>query len=241
MLLFKLLILAHLIADFPLQFTHVYNLKFKSVVGQLPHTLVCLAVMAIVGYPLLGLWTYWVFILLVALGHLLIDSLKIWVLDPLRGPDDLWMFLSDQLLHLLTISAVFLTSLPAVSFEGSLLQDLNQNGIVNSCIFFLLATFFGTYLLTSIKRTLLKVPRDELAYNRFSRYYGVVERGIVFALILWGGFSLVLIPLVFIARLPVASHYAKKFQYHRFLLSPADVVGSLLIAVACSIAAILSR
>jgi hypothetical protein len=241
MLLFKILILAHIIADFPLQFDPVYRRKIGSKGGQLLHALIYLTVMMVLGYPLLGDGDYWFFVLLLTLAHLLIDSLKVRVFDRLTGPNNLWVFLFDQALHLVTIAAVFFTSLPdAAALEGSLLQKMDRAGVLGICIFLLIATFAGTFLLSAFKRTILNFPAEEILHDGFSKYYGIVERGIVFALIVSGGLCLFLVPAVMLARIPIANHYAKQFRYYRFLVSPSDVAASFLITLACAVGALLA-
>ena len=242
MLLFKLLILSHLIADFPLQFAIVYRAKLRSSAGHIFHALICLGSSALFGYPLLGRGYYWLFIIALAVAHLLIDAMKVKYLDCIAGPASLWIFLLDQALHIAAIATVLLTSLPAsAGLAESALGELDHAGLITMSIFFIAGTFGGTYLLAAIKVTFFGAPAVEVASDGFSKYYGVIERGIIFLLIILGGFLFLLVPLVLAARLPVANRCAKKFKPRRFLLSPLDIAGSLLIACVSALAAIIAR
>jgi len=240
--LFRLLILAHLIADFPLQSAQIYRLKRRYLAGQVPHAFISLGTMALAGYPLIGYGSYWCFISAVATAHLMVDYLKVMFLDRSGARNDLWTFILDQAMHIAVIAAVFMTPLPGLpELQGSIIQRLDRAGMISTCIFFLVATFGGVYLLDSAKRTLLDAPEYVLVSDGFSKYYGVIERGILFALMAGGYLYFAFVPAVLLIRLPVAQHCAKKFRARQFLLSPADIAGSFLIACASAVCAVLAR
>lgn len=242
MLLFKMLILAHLAADFPLQTDLIYRLKRRYLAGQFPHALICFGTMAIAGYPLVGHWSFWCFIALMACVHLAVDYFKLAFLDRMGPRNDLWTFLLDQAIHVSAIATVFLTPLPRLpELGGGMLARLDHAGAITTAIFFLVATFGGVYLIDSARRTFLAVPDGARAPDAFSKYYGVIERGVLFALMLGGYWGFALAPVVLFARLPMANRCAKKFQERKFLLSPANVAGSFLIACAAAVCAALAR
>ncbi|MEJ2744115.1 MAG: DUF3307 domain-containing protein [bacterium] len=177
MLLFKMFILVHLVADFPLQTAGIYRLKRRYLAGQLPHAIICFVTMAIAGYPLVGYWFFWCFIFLVACVHLVVDYFKLTFLDSLRPRNDLWTFLLDQAMHVLAIATVFLTPLPRLpEMGGSMLARLDQTGAITISIFFLVATFGGVYLLDSARRTLAGGSDGRCVPDAFAKYYGVAER-----------------------------------------------------------------
>jgi hypothetical protein len=236
--LFRLLILAHLIADFPLQSAQIYRLKRRYLAGQVPHAFIYLGTMALAGYPLIGYGSYWCFISAVATAHLMVDYLKVMFLDHSGARNDLWTFLLDQAMHIAVIAAVFMTPLPGLpELQGSIIQRLDRAGVITTCIFFLVATFGGVYLLDSAKRTLLDAPECVLVSDGFSKYYGVIERGILFALMAGGYVYCALVPLVLAVRVPLANYCAKTFQPRPFLLARTDGAGNLLLAAICAAAA----
>ncbi|MCX6355694.1 MAG: DUF3307 domain-containing protein [Candidatus Aureabacteria bacterium] len=237
MLLFKLLILAHFIADFPLQSARIYRLKKMYLAGQLPHALIYLIVMVVVGYPLVGDAAYWLFIALLACTHLGIDIFKIQVLDRGGRGGGVGMFLLDQGLHLSAISLVFLTSLPGSSvIRGSILADLDAQGVLSASIAFIIVTFAGVYLLDSIRITFSR-SATEGTVNGFAKFYGMAERGAIFLLILGGGIFLALIPLVLILRLPAANYCGKRFRPQAFLMSLSNLAGNVLLSSLCALVA----
>ncbi len=240
MLLFKLLILAHLIADFPLQSAAVYRAKRRSLPGLSIHILICLLTYIAVCYPLAGVGAFWVFAAAISAAHLLIDEFKLKALDRVAGPENLWAFLLDQALHVGTVATVFLTDLPgAPALDGSALAGLDRSGCITVAIFLLAGTYGGTYLLNSAKKTFFGMPAGEAYHNGFPKYYGILERTVIFALVLTGGWWLVLLPLVVVVRLPLANHFEKKFDPRRFLVSKIDAIGSLVIASAAALCALL--
>lgn len=242
MLLFKMLILAHLVADFPLQTDLIYRLKRRYLAGQLPHAIICFVTMALAGYPLAGHWSFWCFISLMAGVHLAVDYFKLTFVDRMGPRNDLWTFLLDQAIHVSAIATVFLTPLPRMPEMGdNMLASLDHAGAITTAIFFLVAAFGGVYLIDSARRTFSAASCDAGAPDVFSKYYGVVERGVLFALMSAGHWCFALVPVVLFVRLPMANHCAKKFQERRFLLSPADIVGSFLIAAAAAVCAVLTR
>jgi hypothetical protein len=101
MSIFFTLLLAHLIADFPLQTNWIYAMKLKSSKGIAIHVFIHLFVTALLIREPLTLLPLFV---ILAVTHFLIDWLK------LRYPTDRQVpgFLLDQLLHLTVLA--FLTA-----------------------------------------------------------------------------------------------------------------------------------
>lgn len=91
------LLLAHLLADFPLQTNALAKLKRVSLTGVLIHVLVYVLITAlIIREPI----RYWVLIVGLGIVHFLIDSLKLryqhWL--------ETFYFVIDQCLHLISIA-----------------------------------------------------------------------------------------------------------------------------------------
>lgn len=241
MLLFKLLVLAHLVADFPLQSARVYRLKMMHLAGQLPHAGIALATMGVACYPLSGDWSFWAFATAVALLHLLIDALKVDLGERSAWGGSLWAFLLDQSLHLAVLALVVLTPLPSSpALRGSALARLDDAGALTFAILFLVATFGGVYLLSAARRTLFETGGETLPPGGFEKYYGVAERGALFFAMAAGGWALALIPLVMLVRIPMANRAAKRFRPEPFLTSLRNVAGNLLLVAACVAAQLIS-
>jgi|LAHQ01.1.fsa_nt_gb hypothetical protein len=241
MLLFKLLVLAHLVADFPLQSARVYRMKLMHLAGQLPHAGIALATTALVCYPLAGEWSFWAFAAAAALLHLLIDALKVDLAERSARGGGLWAFCADQALHLATLAAVFLTPLPdSPALQGSVPARLDEVGVLTPAILFLVATFGGVYLLSAARRTLFEAGAETPPPGGAEKYYGAAERGALFLVLAAGGWWLVLVPLVMLLRIPAANRAAKRFRPEPFLTSSRNAAGNLLLSAACAAAAVLA-
>lgn len=114
MTIFFTLLLAHLIADFPLQTNWIFAMKLKSSKGIALHVFIHLIVTALlIKEPVTVLPLF----IILAATHFLIDWLK------LRYPTERQVpgFLLDQLLHLIVLgflTAVFTTVQPALPAEA---------------------------------------------------------------------------------------------------------------------------
>ncbi|NPA91268.1 MAG: DUF3307 domain-containing protein [Chloroflexi bacterium] len=100
------LIIAHLLADFPLQTDYIYTLKVRGNWGIIPHVLVHVVVTAfLLATPL----HYWPLLLGIFVSHYLIDWLKL----HLPCPNPVRAFLLDQAMHLVTLTG-FALWMPSV-------------------------------------------------------------------------------------------------------------------------------
>jgi len=92
------LVLAHLIADFPLQTHKIYSMKVHSTAGLVLHALVHLVV---TGFVIRNPMENWLTLVLIGLVHFSLDGLKVrWKGPVLDG------FLIDQALHLASLMLI---------------------------------------------------------------------------------------------------------------------------------------
>lgn len=103
-MLFSLLVLAHVLADFPLQFDGISRRKKNSFLYLLFHVLIYFAVSLVLTLPYFNLRLL-VYLLLLALIHGLLDMAKIF-LEKMVGEENygLEIFLLDQGLHIAVIA-----------------------------------------------------------------------------------------------------------------------------------------
>lgn len=107
MILFLKLLFVHFLTEYPFQTNQIFAWKSKYLWGVALHVSIYL------GLALLIAWPEWqaeyslvLFILGTAVVHLLIDELKnIYIRR--TGRDDLYAFLVDQILHVLTLAVIF--------------------------------------------------------------------------------------------------------------------------------------
>ena len=109
MFLFLRLILAHFLADFPLQPNLIYKVKLRSFWGQALHAAIFTICSIVLCWPFLRIKALWILIVFLGTIHLLIDCLKIRYFNTEKYR--VGTFLADQALHIATISVIFLNGL----------------------------------------------------------------------------------------------------------------------------------
>lgn len=205
MFLFLKLILAHLIADFILQFEELYQLKVRSFWGQFLHVLIHGLVSLALLYPYLNEPVIWAFVAGIVAIHLAQDSTKYSVTKKIPA-NTFFYFMVDQMGHVLVISAIFLFP---ISHEvrgfphDALLNILYTNDVWTiRAIFFILLTFGGSYILNAFAKSYLKNCPPLFMITSTEMLYEFLERFLV-AWIVLSGTSLpilLLIPCIGIFR-----------------------------------------
>lgn len=221
MFIFLRLLLAHLVADFPLQVTRVYEAKTRSLRGQAVHAAIHGATFALFLLPYLCRPATWVLICLISLFHIPVDWVKIAITRKWPGLDNVSTFLLDQFLHILTLAFVFLTPLrrlqPCVTDSPGLFMRLyNDNRIVVFLIVYLAATWGGAFFISSLEKTI----RGKTELPPAEKWHGIAERSLYLLLPIAGGlWWLLALPLVFLRPL-VANRILKAGH-------PAGSIGSI--------------
>ena len=109
MIIFWRMFLAHLLADFTLQFDVVNRMKRKNVWGMLLHCFTHVFVSVVLTWPYLTqTWVHigpvpvngWGAIALTLVFHFVIDQLRVYSMKQMRFKDGTVSFLVDQLLHI---------------------------------------------------------------------------------------------------------------------------------------------
>lgn len=198
------LFLAHVIADFPLQFDGIFAWKKRSYMGCLTHGVIHAAVTVLFFLGSLSLYSFWGYIILLIVVHSVQDWFKV---NLWKNPEDdkISYFLIDQILHVAFILAALLFPFSAdAAYYGSLLPAewlilYNDTAFMNIISGAILAGWGGVVLLYYMDKSVYKVDLGEL--NRFERSYGVVERALVVIVIMKGGLFYLLVPCLFLLRL----------------------------------------
>ena len=208
MFLFYRLLLAHLLADFPLQFTQLFRLKVSSRWGTAFHGGIFTLLALIFAFPYLAHNSMWVFILLLGISHIFIDETKLSLTRKFKI-DNLWLFLLDQGLHIGFIGLLAATSLgrlvlnwPLYNFPSLLTQVYNdpQSKVIIYIIAYLSATFGGTFLIYYFKKTFFIRRLEEVIISRPEKYFGILERFLIVSLVIFPGHFYFFIPVVLITR-----------------------------------------
>ncbi len=172
MFLFLKLVLAHMVADFILQFEELYRLKLRSWVGHLLHALCHTAASVAFLLPYLNL-RIWIFILSITIIHYLQDRVK-YALQAKDPKNTFWYFTIDQIFHVLFLAAIFFlpeSREPARGFNSHITLFL---------ILFIGVSFKAAYFLHSLRRTFFsKNMRPDHFISSFEILWGLIERPII--------------------------------------------------------------
>lgn len=210
MFLFLKVVLAHLIADFILQFEELYQLKVRSFLGQLVHVLIHGLVTAFVLFPYLNEPLILVYIVALMAEHLIQDLIKYHFTK--KFPHKAFIYYSiDQVIHGLALATIFLfpvsNEVRGFRNEAFLSNVYQSNAFTGLLIFFILLTFAANYTLNSFYRSYLKNVRPTRWITSSEMAITLAERTTIAGTVIFSGNPLaVLISLaVGLLRLPFPS------------------------------------
>lgn len=182
MFLFQKLYLAHLIADFILQFEELYQLKLRSKLGHLGHVVIHLAVSLVLVLPFLGDISIWAAVLLITAIHYFQDNIK-YSLQSKHPQQTFWYFTIDQVIHILVVAIIFLfpagRAVPEPQGTGTLAYLYYDSAPTLTACLFILATFGGSYFLHSIRKSFIPGSRPDHLITNLEMLHGLIERTLV--------------------------------------------------------------
>lgn len=158
MFLFYRLLLAHIIADFPLQTNQIFKVKTNTEWGVLIHTLIVLIFSILFAFPYLEDPKVIIILLVIFLTHTVIDKLKM-EYSKKTNNQSLRILLLDQALHIAIIAVLafnftesYLLSSPFNSaFLNYLIDIYNSDIFIISLIGYIASVFIVPILLIYIK------------------------------------------------------------------------------------------
>jgi len=158
MFLFYRLLLAHIIADFPLQTNQIFKVKTNTEWGVLIHTLIVLIFSILFTFPYLENPKVIIILLIIFLSHTVIDKLKLEHSKKTKN-QSIRILLLDQALHITIIAVLtfnftesYLLSSPFNSAFLNYLIDIYNNDIfIVSLIGYIASVFFIPILLMYIR------------------------------------------------------------------------------------------
>ena len=158
MFLFYRLLLAHIIADFPLQTNQIFKVKTNTEWGVLIHTLIVLIFSILFTFPYLENPKVIIILLIIFLSHTVIDKLKLEHSKKTKN-QSIRILLLDQALHTTIIAVLtfnftesYLLSSPFNSAFLNYLIDIYNNDIfIVSLIGYIASVFFIPILLMYIR------------------------------------------------------------------------------------------
>ncbi len=222
MFLFLKLLLAHLIADFILQFDELYQLKVKSYLGHLFHVLIHLSISLLLALPYLRDPKIFAAICALSTLHYFQDNLK-YHFQARHEKSIFFCFTIDQIIHFLFLTAIFLFPLSKerLAFPFSPFNSFYQSDLTTwLLIIWILTTFGGAYLLHALRRSFVPQSREDHFITSLEMSQGIFERtGIteVFLFLgLWPAVGLAFIfgvPRLFSKKLRNLPDFALSFIY----------------------------
>lgn len=239
MFLFLRMMLAHFIADYPLQTNRVYCYKISSFNGQLFHAGIHAFVFALFLIPYWHHPVTWLYLFWITASHLTFDILKVKAIDKTKLHPVITYTL-DQVLHVAAASVVLWLPLaqeiPPIAASG-LWSWYWNNTVVAYVIGVIFATYFTTYFLACWHWAKKKLAHDD-GYNLtpLQKYYEFFERGVITTLVaFFGDLGLAGIPLVIALRFPTHRGLHRKGKRAAWLRSMPDMVVGILLSIAAGI------
>jgi hypothetical protein len=214
MFLFWRLLLAHLVADFPLQTGWVFREKTEHTWGVVYHGSVAGVLGFALAWPYLRYPRTWLILAAVWIFHIFVDKGK--TLLNSKAVRSWWLvFVADQALHIGSLWAA------AVLING---PDLGRNVFLygNDAFFQLTSAYVATtysllFFISSIKGSR---PGDVLVLPRMSlRLIEFGERIAITTLALAGGMFYVLVPFCLLPRMLLKRRMASEITYWEIVLS----------------------
>ena len=182
MFIFLKLVLAHMIADFILQFEELYQLKLKSQLGHLAHAFFHGLVSFILLAPYLSDPVIVFFIIAVSLIHYFQDQIK-YSIQAKHPKQIFWCFTLDQIGHFLFLAAIFFFPAAQVEkgFPASAHLDLiyRDPSLTLYLILFISIGFKAAYFLHAFRRTFIPETRPDHSITSFEMAWGIAERSLI--------------------------------------------------------------
>ncbi len=158
MFLFYRLLLAHIIADFPMQTNQIFKVKMNTKWGVLFHSSIVLIFSIFFTFPYLEDPKVIIILLVIFLSHTVIDKLKMEYSKKTKN-QSIKILLLDQALHIAIIAVLtfnftesYLLSFPFNGFFLNYLIDIyNSDIFIISLIGYIASVFFIPILLMYIK------------------------------------------------------------------------------------------
>ena len=193
--LFLLLILAHLLVDF-LQPASLVKWSKEKMVGTVVHAMIY-AILCIVVLYQAHAWYFWVFVL--ALSHFILDHTK-FMLARRYGQTGLFLFLIDQIIHVLIILLVTLCMIDNGVKSTALLEYMGEYSRMLPVLVGLITVTFGvSILIFEVNRTYFPIKDSGIGSVILfkDRMAGIIERGIAMVFLVTNVYYLMPVSFVY--------------------------------------------
>jgi hypothetical protein len=220
------MILAHLLGDYVLQNDSLARWKSRSVRGVLVHGALVTFSLWLCSFPFAPSW--WPYALCLGALHTLIDIVRVKI-GPVKPATALFLFLTDQATHALTIAVAlawsgWLEPHPAETAFGLWLQTGHRLTFITGYVLLTMPTWVSLHFLVRG----MGGGSTSLPGRPGEKYLGMIERGLIATFVLVGQFPL--IPLV------VAPRVALDGRNGRLEAEQTGYVSELLISIGLAVA-----
>ncbi len=235
MFLFLRLLLAHFIGDFPLQFRLVYSAKVKNIRGKAIHAGIVTATMIPFSYPYWKEPTLWILLAIIGVTHFFQDWAKLIIVHRLKNPNNFFVFLADQILHIATLGVIWLTPLALQTPQAigsSFLENLYFNPIFILALTVVISSgFAGTFTIATFKATFLPQKLATSYLEPLERIYGVIERSLMMLLMIWSYYTVILLPLFLFPKFIYANFQIKRLKGNSFEPFLSDTIAGMIFVI----------
>ncbi len=210
MVLFWRLLLAHLVADFPLQTDAVFAVKKETRWGVILHGTLFGLVAVLLARPFLAVRATWLCLIALWVFHTAVDRSKLILVGRGRA-DHVVYFLLDQMLHAgsIGLASFFLNRIPQVAVISQ--ESVADVSLVQVGIAYVASVWLSPVISYYAHQA---VSPEKVSFKFYQpplwRMIGYIERGMLTASAAWGGYIFFLIPLVFLPRLVLSLHLKER-------------------------------
>jgi len=154
------LILAHFLADYPLQPGVLVRFKYKSFIGILLHTIIHVAVISLVCLPFINSEKVYLGLAIIFVTHLLIDCSKIACEQHFPKINKFILYVLDQVLHYLILIAVSIFLIGKIEpwLSGNWFLYYSDKTLVSFILVLVLVTYFYDVSKWALLNSLRPIP-----------------------------------------------------------------------------------
>lgn len=231
MFLFYRLLLAHFIADFPLQFAKVYKMKVEPK-GALLHGAIFVSIAVLLCFPFLNRALMWDFLILFGIIHSIQDWVKVELCSKYKI-NNMGIFLLDQILHVGVLTTILLTPFAnEIPMGSSTLMEIYKNdALILYATGYVISAFGGIIIIVYLKRFFLG---EETKINEIllptEKYYGTTERILITTLVILKGNYFILVPALPLIRYLILWFQRLKGKEIRWKEGTIEILLSTLLA-----------
>jgi len=193
------LLLAHMLSDYVFQPLPLVLMKRRGWRGGLVHAAIVVAVTAVLIWPVMHYWWYWLWLMFLAISHIVVDGSRALILTYSEKRGLLYLVI-DQALHLTVLAAIAALT-HASQIRNPAIPTLADNSQWDHVIIYLITLIFLIWTVPIVERDTMNAllgQGESIAIATSDRWLGALERVGGVALLLAG--FVCLVPLAYLPR-----------------------------------------